>query len=238
VQSGLKEAIEEADHVDPNWRLADLEAGRKETADSDNALLQVAAAQALMPIHWPAWESFPSAGTSVEVRNRSQLLCASFAGLEAPFQLSDLQATNLRSELHRAEEALSKARKIAEMPYGIEHLQQGPYDVSAPGASNAVICRVANLLWYDVILLAQDGDLSQSLHSARALLNEGRSLGDEPILESQLMRINVDSLTRVLPASLHESSGLSCYLGGSRFGEDRDGWQHVAERFGASAAPV
>src|SRR5262249_28258925 len=48
--------------------------------------------------------------------------------------------------------------------------------------------RVANLLDYDVKLLAQRGNGDDALRSCRALMNTGRSLGDEPIMISALVR--------------------------------------------------
>jgi hypothetical protein len=48
---------------------------------------------------------------------------------------------------------------------------------------------VARLLSYDVLLRAHDGDADGALASCRAILNAGRSLRDEPLAVSQLVRI-------------------------------------------------
>src|SRR5207249_12186268 len=45
-------AIEEADRLDPGWRLAELEAARAEVPDSENAALQVAAGKKFLTAGW------------------------------------------------------------------------------------------------------------------------------------------------------------------------------------------
>jgi hypothetical protein len=55
----------------------------------------------------------------------------------------------------------------------------------------------------DAAIRAQDGDIDGALDSCRAILNVGRSIGDEPFLISTLTRINIgklaiDSAQRVL----------------------------------------
>src|SRR5438132_8537384 len=47
--ASLRDAMEEADRLDPNWRMVDLEAHRKEVPDSENALVQALAALPLVP---------------------------------------------------------------------------------------------------------------------------------------------------------------------------------------------
>jgi hypothetical protein len=62
---------------------------------------------------------------------------------------------------------------------------------------------VANLLHFDVLLLAQEGDLDAALRSTRGIVNTGRSVGDEPTMISSLIRmacraVAVSCLERVL----------------------------------------
>src|SRR5262249_30910971 len=62
---------------------------------------------------------------------------------------------------------------------------------------------VANLLQQDVLLLSQEGDADGALRSVRALLNNARSVGDEPLHVSQRVRmacraVALGSLERVL----------------------------------------
>src|SRR5262249_47878276 len=52
---------------------------------------------------------------------------------------------------------------------------------------------VARLLQLDALLRAEEGDVDGALESCRAILNVGRSLGDEPIVMSQLVRRAIGS---------------------------------------------
>jgi hypothetical protein len=49
--------------------------------------------------------------------------------------------------------------------------------------------KLMSLLQYDILVQAQDGDAKGALRACRALLNTARSIGDEPLLISQLVRI-------------------------------------------------
>ncbi|MHC5542370.1 hypothetical protein ACYOEI_29460, partial [Singulisphaera rosea] len=72
-------------------------------------------------------------------------------------------------------------------------LQPNPFDTLLPHAES--VRHVARLLDLDVTALAQDGDADGALQSCHALLNAGRSLGDEPIAISQLVRLSIERLT-------------------------------------------
>ena len=50
----LREAIAEADRLDPGWYSADIEAARKVVPDAENGANLVMAARALMPPGWQA----------------------------------------------------------------------------------------------------------------------------------------------------------------------------------------
>src|SRR5437899_11858948 len=51
----LREAIAEADWLDPNWRIPELERRRALIPDEENSALVLMAAQRLMPSNWPFW---------------------------------------------------------------------------------------------------------------------------------------------------------------------------------------
>src|SRR5260370_9635314 len=59
AQRDWREAVAEADRLDPGWRFEELQAKRAEVADEDNAALCVLAASKLIPGSWPAWENWP-----------------------------------------------------------------------------------------------------------------------------------------------------------------------------------
>src|SRR5262249_32651780 len=113
----------------------------------------------------------------------------SFNELAPQRQLSAEQITALRAELKKAAAALADARKLTDLPEGRYPITYSPDWIGTllPHVQDAR--EVAHLLECDADLRAQDGDADGALASCRAALNTGRSLGDEPILISQLVRI-------------------------------------------------
>jgi hypothetical protein len=189
----LQKRLEETDQLDPDWRTADLEAHRRQVPEATNGMVQAMRALLLLPTPWPNWEDQP-AGQQVEVQVRIDL-AISFALLEPPAQLSGPQTKALRAELQRAGKAVAEARKLIDFPYGIQHVNWTKGFFGRPAPNTQKTRELANLLAYDILLQAQDRDFAQALRSARALLNTGRAIGDEPTLKSQLIRIAIDRLT-------------------------------------------
>jgi hypothetical protein len=190
----LQEIVEETDRLDPNWRLADLEAHRRDLPDADNGMVQAMGALRLLPAPWPTWD-YRAPGETPEAEKIRTALSASFQELQPPHQLDDLQIQALRSELKRAVSSVAEARKLIDLPYGIQRLDWRPDFYSTLLPNTQKIRELANVLSYDILLQAQDRDFSQALRSARALLNTGRALGDEPTLISQLVRMAIDTMT-------------------------------------------
>ncbi len=96
-------------------------------------------------------------------------------------QFNTQQLAILKAELHAAEAALTEARKLADLPHG--RLPSGPPGKSKFPASNPhipAVRKIMELLVMDARVRAQEGDLGNALATCRALLNTGRTLGDEP----------------------------------------------------------
>src|SRR2546423_1146117 len=53
-ERALREAVAEADRLDPGWRFEDLEAAREPVPEAENGALQLLAAHQLMPAKWLA----------------------------------------------------------------------------------------------------------------------------------------------------------------------------------------
>jgi hypothetical protein len=185
----LQRAIAEADRLDPGWHLSDIEARRAVLADEENAAVQVLAAKALQPTGWPSWDGAGPLNEPPAQAAKRQALSTSFSEIRPPVLLNDDQLKALRVELGRAAEAVKAARKLADMPRGRYVVAWRPDYVSTllPHAQQAR--DMAYLLSFDVLLRAHDGDIDGALVSCRAILNAGRSLGDEETLISQLVRI-------------------------------------------------
>jgi hypothetical protein len=182
----LQAAFAEADRLDPNWRLDDLEAGRTAYPARENAALQVLAVKRLLPVGW-------------EAKYERDWLAND---IPKQYQLDAKQRQALREMMAPVAEAVAEARKLADMPHGRFPIQYTPdWFGTTIKVQDARI--VANLLQQDVLLLAQAGDAEAALRSVRAILFASRSIGDEPLSLSQWVRmacraLAVDSLERVL----------------------------------------
>ena len=164
----LGEAAAEADRLDPHWRFDELEAARGAVPDERNAALVVLEVIRLLPARWRS--------SLLRVDEPKRQLDA--AGREAA----------LRAELTKLAPALAQARRLADLPEGRfpsdARLDNAP---AGPPWRAAVLNDVANILGYDARLRAQDGDADGALASCRAILNAGRSVGDEPFFFSQTL---------------------------------------------------
>ncbi len=91
-------------------------------------------------------------------------------------------------------EAVRIARTVADYTRGRHELELGPtlIDTLLPDAQAAR--NAARILAADAAMRAHGGDLDGAVDSCRALLNTGRSIGDEPFIISQLVRIAIGSV--------------------------------------------
>src|SRR5262249_35947819 len=169
----LREAVAEADRLDPGWRLEELEAKRATLPAEQNSALRVLAVKKLMPRTWPTkWEKF----------------FPLFQELPPQAQLNEQQITVLREELAKVAGALPEARKLADLPQGRYPITYSP-DFTSTRSLVQEARDAANILAYDAMRQAQGGDVAGPLASCRAVLNAARSVGDEPSAISQLVRI-------------------------------------------------
>jgi hypothetical protein len=179
----LREAIAEADRLDPGWRFEDMQARRENVPDEENSAPLVLAARAKMPAKWLA----PTAAGVPTVDMR-------LVDVPPPQRPAEADLKELRDLLKEdgTPDAIDIARRIADRP-------QGRYDVAwtkdlvgtlVPHVQEAR--EVTRLLALDARLRALDGDTEGAVRSSQAALNTGRSLGDEPLPVSQLVRAACD----------------------------------------------
>jgi len=174
----LREAVAEADRLDPGWRFDDLEKARPSVPDAENGATLVLAARTGMPAKWLA--TAPGAPPGLGDR---------LADLPPPRRPDAADLKELRVELDKVAKAVDTARGLAGRP-------RGRYDVAwtedligtlVPHVQETRV--VVRLLALDALLQACDGDGAAALGSCRAALSTGRSLGDEPLAISQVCRV-------------------------------------------------
>jgi hypothetical protein len=178
-ESHLQLTIAEIDRQDPGWRLEELEARRQAVPPEQNSAFLLRAVLALRTTPWPAQQN------QFEEMLRDPV---------PTVPLHQRDAVALRAELKKSQQALVEARKLADLPTG-----RFPIVYSSDGISTLLpdvqkTRDVAGLLRCDVLLQCEDGDIDTAVASCRAILNTGRSLNDEPLIMSQLVRLSCRDL--------------------------------------------
>jgi hypothetical protein len=178
-QQDLREAVAEADRLDPGWRLEDLERARPPVPDDENGAALVKAARAQMPGRWLA---VPGGG-DVGLEDRLAAL--------PPTRLPDeADLKSLRDTLGKVAAALDVARELADRPRGRYAVNWSNDYVGTRMLHLDEVREVTRLLALDALRRSLEGDTEGALRSCRAALNAGRSVGDEPVTISQLIRLS------------------------------------------------
>jgi hypothetical protein len=186
VTTQLQEALDELDRTDPGWRLQDIEAAREVIPDDENSAACVREVARLLPPGWPP-----------------KPVDDALQHLDPPARLRADQYATLCETLDAVKPARDEARKLAQLPRGRHRI------VYLRNVMNTMLkdqqdVRVAvRLLVFDALQCAEEGDLSAAVTACRAALHAARSIGDEPLFLTQLVRvacvaIACDSLERVL----------------------------------------
>jgi hypothetical protein len=192
----LADAMSVADRDDPYWRLDDLMAHREQIPDAENSALVLAKAFERLPANWP---SGTATGPGVST-TASAGISGAYERLDATdgnLRLDDDDVSVLRGELKVLEQPLAIARTVAEFRRGRHELVLGPTLIDTLLPQIQASRSVARLLEADAALRAHDGDSDGALDSCRAILATARSIGDEPMLISQLVRNMIDGMATI-----------------------------------------
>lgn len=193
VDRRLAEAVAAADLDDPSWRLDDLLAQRAQVPDGENSALIVTEAASLIPENWPA-SRLPKSDDSGKVPTNAPEAYQELDSTAPNVRLSDRAAELLRGEFKSHEKAARLARTLANYRRGRYELTIGRAVIDTLLSHTNRARTVARLLAADSTMRAYDGDIDGALDSCRAIVATGRSIGDEPFLISQLVRIAITHL--------------------------------------------
>jgi hypothetical protein len=103
--------------------------------------------------------------------------------------LSPEHAATLRMALENAGPALAEARLVAYFPQGRHAVTWTRSMIDTLLPRNDDLRLTSKLLEGDAVLQSHDGRMGQALTAWRALVNTGRSIGDEPLAISQIVRM-------------------------------------------------
>src|SRR5689334_22782902 len=181
----LADALAEADRLDPGWRIDDIQAHRAVVPDDRNAAPRILALLAKLPANYPNYD-----------------LEKSLDELDPPARLSAPQRADLAQLLAPVATLLPEARALADLPQGRFPLTLTPSFIAARIQSTEARS-LLRPLGYDFLDRLESGDTAGALTTWRAAFHVGRAVGDEPLIGSQIMRINcrstaVEMLERLL----------------------------------------
>jgi hypothetical protein len=236
----LAAAMAELDDSEPGWRWEDVLGRREVIPDDENSAAIVLAATSLFPPNWPQNSAAsprkqqPQAGTVRSLLDRLE-------ELEPVCALDAERAADLRAELVQLAPALAEAHKLIERPKG-RYTVQWAKDFLSTRLDHAMQARrCARLLSLDAAMRAHDRDCDGALASCRGELNAGRSIGDEPAIVSQLVRMACGTfaaldMERVLAQGQASQEALSCASAGLADEASQNLWL-IAARGERAAAP-
>jgi len=163
----LRDAVAAVDHLDPRWRLAELEEDRAKVSAAENAAPLVRASAILIPDEMKRLDH-----NVLRERLRNGTL-----------------GDKPRADIEPAKAMLSQARKLIDYSRGRHAVTwnlEDPLLTLLPHLRDTD--DVVNLLTLDAEVRAHEGDVDGALVSAHAALVAARTTGDEPMLVSQLRR--------------------------------------------------
>jgi hypothetical protein len=224
----LAEALAETDRLDPDWRLEDIEQKRKKYVPEENAAETVLTAYRLLPPRWPwpppsapqaaaaAGEDAPGGGEPIPpVAGQVAPLDDRVSEVPPEVQLDEALIRDLRAELARddVKDALAATEPLSRQTGGRYNVAWGPNPMLAILPCQEVR-PVAALLHMRALLQDQDGQADDALATGRRIVIAGRSLGDQPALISQLVRVAthavaVQAVERVLAQGLPSADALA-----------------------------
>jgi hypothetical protein len=196
----LAAAVAETDRADPDWRLEQNEEKRKTYAPEDNAADTVLAAYRLLPPSWPSSPppaAPPPEGTVASLDERA-------GGLPPEVQLDAALVRDLRAEFAQdaIKGALAATEPLSRQTGGRYAVVRGPNPLSFDTPyQNARL--VVGLLELHAALQSQDGRPDDALATVRRIIVAGRSIGDEPTMIAQLIRVAIHArAVRVIERAL------------------------------------
>jgi hypothetical protein len=191
ADNSLSDAIAEADQLDPSWSILELESKRQAIPDAENSAVNLRNAKNLVPQQWPFWDNRTRYQGKEYTSAQLERLAQSLWNQDPQHQLTASQISALRKEMERGKPMVAEIHKIANKPYGRYPIAYTKDIISTLLPYTQDTRFVANVLSYDILLKAQDGDMEGAMKSARCLLQAQRAIGDEPTMISMLVRVAI-----------------------------------------------
>jgi hypothetical protein len=176
----LDATVERIEAAERAWKIDDIEGQRLAHAPpaERNSVAVIDAVKAAIPADWEKWRqetSWPWDSIQTPESNH----------LPGPERVKEL-----RTHANSTAAVRELAHTLRDRPAGHRpfNLPDNPITMTLPHLDRCM--NVVSLLHHDAMLAALDGDLNRAMRAAHAALNVSRSVGDEPLLISQLFRMS------------------------------------------------
>lgn len=205
------EAVAATEEHDPDWRWEVIARTRQRPPADRNGAAVIPQVKAGIPRNWgrklqgDEWE--PVLNRPANLRHPDEVLAEA------------------RRELAAARPAVELAFRLKDYPLGHRDIALTPDVVNTPLPDTQNTREVAVLLRWAVAVAVEDGDGGRAADGLYALLNASRSLGDEPFLISQLVRM----ATRTVAARAAERTLAQTELPADRLAALQAAWAADAE---------
>lgn len=174
IENDWRDGEAETEAREPRWRLADREADLPPIDDADNAGALINRLHAQAPKL-----SVSSAERYDEV----------FAHLKPTRKLNAQQIDLIQKQFDIAPAAIAEARRLKDMPRGRFAVNFSLDYVSTPFEVYSHGNAISDWLLHNAYLLAQSERCDEALENTRAIVNIGRTLGDDRFVLSHYCRI-------------------------------------------------
>ena len=172
VEKNLRAALADLDEADPGWRLDEIEAAREVVPDAINSARVVVAAAEPVPHGW------------LPIKFDDEL-----KKLPPQVRLSERQEQELQALLETFRHPLEIASVLPDRPRGRHQITYKPNVMDMVLNDQQRTRDITTLLRLQATMQAHRGEPGPALRSCLGALNAARSIGDEPIAISQLVRM-------------------------------------------------
>ena len=171
TEQRYRDAVAEADRLDPNWRAGLLAEAPPEIPDDENSALLVISSYEKIP---GGWQPLKGEWPPLPLKPRQPL---------APELL-----ISLKKSREEAKDGLADARALVNRPRGAFPDWRVEVPRGVP-LSRRQVETVSQLLYVDALVRIDEGDLAGAAGEIKAIVNAGRALGNEPMLAVQAGRV-------------------------------------------------
>ena len=176
----LAETVARIEALDPGWRWESLDAARKFPPDDQNSARLIPKIKALSAKEWGKWAT----GDSTRLLD-----------IASNVRYPAWVLKSVRDDLAASPEAIKVSRTLMGLPQGNRKivLAENPLSTLLEDTQNTR--HVVDVLRWDTVVSLEDGKNALVAADLVAGLNASRSIGDEPFMISQLIRIATRSVT-------------------------------------------